>query len=75
MKYIITIVVLLCAVTAYAVSVPGLNPPTPIADRIIESCIWPVLHQRSGNKYERLLKQRLDSTKHCIEAIVRAETK
>jgi len=74
MKRAITIVVLLCATPAQSVSVPGLNPPTPIADRVIDSCIWPVLNRSSGNRGKQL-KARLDGTKHCIEAVIWAETK
>ena len=69
MKRIIATVVLLCATPAYPVSLPGIVLPTPIADRVVEGCLWPILKQNPGN-LKTELKARLDSTKQCIETVI-----
>lgn len=45
---------------------------TPIADKIVDACLWPVLSAAPhGKNYGSRLKARLDSTKACMEAVIK----
>jgi len=59
---------------ACLLAIPAAPEPTPIADKIVSACLWPILNRSAGNRGKEL-QERLESAKPCIEAVVKASAK